>query len=224
MAETVTVKIINEVVRVVNRIEKGDQGDQGEAGPPGPGGVTEAPIDGKQYARKDAAWEEVAAGGGGAETLVAAFTTTGVETQVAFPGLSGNKYYRLEIDQAAAMAGNPVFSMRINGDASSAGYTTERSISFGAFVTLANNSDIINGFSGYEQWRTKIDLAADASGYQAASILFRADQTGGVASQLTYLTWKAGAFSGGITQIDIFSTSAMTAGMTFRLFEIKATP
>jgi hypothetical protein len=47
--------------------DKGDQGDQGIQGVPGPPGpVPEAPIDGKQYARRDAGWTEVVASGGGA--------------------------------------------------------------------------------------------------------------------------------------------------------------
>lgn len=48
---------------------KGDTGLQGPAGVAGidgaDGEVAEAPVDGKQYARKDAAWAEVAASGGG---------------------------------------------------------------------------------------------------------------------------------------------------------------
>jgi hypothetical protein len=43
--------------------DKGDKGDPGAAGPPG--GIGEAPQDGQQYARKNAAWDVVVATGGG---------------------------------------------------------------------------------------------------------------------------------------------------------------
>ena len=41
--------------------DKGDKGDTGAIGPPG--GLGEAPVDGKQYARQDAGWSQVAPGG-----------------------------------------------------------------------------------------------------------------------------------------------------------------
>ena len=46
---------------------QGPQGNPGATGPTGPAGpVPEAPIDGQQYGRKDAAWTVVTGGGGGA--------------------------------------------------------------------------------------------------------------------------------------------------------------
>jgi len=48
---------------------KGDKGDKGEKGDPGDNGISEAPTDGKQYARKDAGWVEVTASGDSAMTF-----------------------------------------------------------------------------------------------------------------------------------------------------------
>lgn len=48
--------------------EKGEKGDRGEVGPQGPkgeDGIGEAPLDGKQYARKNGGWSEVQGGGSG---------------------------------------------------------------------------------------------------------------------------------------------------------------
>lgn len=50
----------------------GPQGPQGEIGPQGPAGpgIAEAPVDDKQYARKNATWSEVVAAAGGGGTTI----------------------------------------------------------------------------------------------------------------------------------------------------------
>ena len=167
---------------------------------------------------------DVDGGGGGTETLVAAFTSVGSETQISFPLLSGNKYLRLEVDLAAPMVGNPLISLTVNGDVNSTGYSTERSQGFSAFTTLSNNSDIIRGFAGNDQFQSITNIVAGPNGFLAETRSVRAEHTVGSSQMLYFHTRKSGDFSSGVSQVDIFSTSAMTAGMTFRLFEIQEAP
>ena len=77
--------------------DKGDPGDTGPTGPTGPAGdVSEAPVDGQQYARQDAAWTVVEPPAGGGSATPTGFRaskggtnqtgiTAAVNTKVTFP-------------------------------------------------------------------------------------------------------------------------------------------
>lgn len=68
-------EVLVEELETLEILEIAEQGPRGIQGIPGPAtaGISDAPSDGKTYGRKDAAWAEVVAGGGGASITNVAY-------------------------------------------------------------------------------------------------------------------------------------------------------
>jgi len=104
------------------------EGSGGWAVKAGGGGIPEAPIDGQQYARKDAGWVVVTGGGGGDFEKIAQVIVTGsAVTDIDFAGLDldADSLYQLEVYCVPGTTGGHVVGLYYNADTTAANYQTQ---------------------------------------------------------------------------------------------------
>lgn len=105
-----------------------NEGSGGWAVKAGGGGIPEAPIDGQQYARKDAGWVVVTGGGGGDFEKIAQVIVTGsAVTDIDFAGLDldADSLYQLEVYCVPGTTGGHVVGLYYNADTTAANYQTQ---------------------------------------------------------------------------------------------------
>jgi hypothetical protein len=181
----------------------GPKGDTGDQGPPGE--VAEAPIDGQQYARKNAAWTTFTSGGGSAVTVT--FTPAGnlaaTNVQAALVELDNEK-----VAKAGDTMTGPLV-MPGNGTAAAT------SINFGAAGTgIIGNAGAVfvatgGGLRlniGNSQFQTTVPLSVPTGAANATSISFGTNVTGIYGTTTTISAAVAGNNKSTLTATDLTLT------------------
>lgn len=112
----------------------------------GGGGVPEAPIDGQQYARKDAGWVAVSGGGGDVERIGQVLVSGSAVTDIDFSGvdLDADKSYRMEVYVVPGATGAHLLGLYYNSDTTATNYRSQLGYAFGTSASGAayNNAEI----------------------------------------------------------------------------------